>query len=82
MTRNPVSVETPGDRIKRLRESAGYSQMRLCRVTGISQATLYRAEVGGVVTVKTAKRVAAVLGCAPEDLMPRDGSVHTTESPR
>lgn len=64
-----TTPENRGDRIKRLREAAGYSQMRLCRVTGISQATLYRAEVGGVVSLETARRLAVALGVSPSSLV-------------
>lgn len=57
-----------GDRIRRLREARGLSAMALQRLTGLSQATLYRAERGGVVTKRTAWRIAKALGCRPEEL--------------
>lgn len=61
--------DSAGERLRRRREAAGYSQMGLCRDSGVSQATLYRAEVGGVVSRRTAERLARVLGCEPRDLL-------------
>jgi len=62
-------VEGPGDRVKKLREAGGLSQMALCRLSGVSQATLYRAEVGGVVTRATAERLSLALHCSPKCLL-------------
>jgi transcriptional regulator with XRE-family HTH domain len=62
-----------GDRIRRLRERMQLSQVALQRVTRLGQSTIYRAEVGGVVTPETARRLAAALGCDPDDLLSRGG---------
>jgi transcriptional regulator with XRE-family HTH domain len=61
-----------GDRLRRLRESRHLSLMVLARHSGASWSTLYRAEVGGVMTRRTAERVAPVLGVPAADLLPRD----------
>jgi transcriptional regulator with XRE-family HTH domain len=62
--------EFVGDRIRRLREGKGLSQMTLRRLSGLSPTTIYRAEVGGVVTHKTASRLATVLGCEIAEFLP------------
>lgn len=59
-----------GDRIRKLREQKRLSQVALQRLTGLSQTTLYRAEVGGVVTARTVARLAPVLGVDPAELRP------------
>jgi hypothetical protein len=48
--------------------------MAEARRAGLSWSTVYRAEVGGVVTRRTAERLAPVLGVCAEDLFgaPRD----------
>jgi len=61
-----------GDRVRRLGESRHLSRMVLARLSGVSWSTLYRAEVGGVVTRRTAERLAVVLGVPADDLLPGD----------
>ena len=63
-----------GDRIRRLREAKGLSQMALRRLSGLSPTTIYRAEVGGVVTRKTVAKLVGVLGCEPDELLPGHGA--------
>ncbi len=64
------TTEFVGDRIRNLREQHRLSQVALQRLTGLSQTTIYRAEVGGVVTMRTAARLAPVLGVDPAELRP------------
>jgi transcriptional regulator with XRE-family HTH domain len=59
-----------GDKVRRLREARGISQMRICRLTGISERTMSRVEVAGVVTRRTAERLAPVLGVNVAELFP------------
>ena len=58
-----------GDKLRRVRESRHLSLMVLARLSGVSWSTLYRAEVGGVLTRRTAERVAPVLGVPADDLL-------------
>jgi transcriptional regulator with XRE-family HTH domain len=64
--------EFVGDRIRRLREAQGLSQMGLRRLSGLSPTTIYRAEVGGVVTPKTAAKLAEIFRCKTDELLPMD----------
>ncbi len=66
---SPGPVEYPGARVKQLRDAAGYSQMALARMSGLSQATIIRAELAGVVTRRTAERLAPVLGIGADELL-------------
>lgn len=65
-----TNSEFIGDKLRRLRAERGVSQMAIRRLTGISERTMNRAEVAGVVTRRTAERLAPVLGVAVEDLLP------------
>jgi transcriptional regulator with XRE-family HTH domain len=64
-----TSSEFVGDRLRRLRELRRLSQMAEARRAGLSWSTVYRAEVGGVVTRRTAERLAPILGTTPEELL-------------
>jgi transcriptional regulator with XRE-family HTH domain len=64
------TVEFIGERIRKLRERRKLSQVALQRLTGLSQTTIYRAEVGGVVTRRTAEKLAPALGVRAEELAP------------
>jgi len=44
------------------------------RLSGLGRETIKEAELGGVVTPRTAERLAPILGCKPEDLMPKKRS--------
>ena len=59
-----------GDRIRKLREERRLSRLDLQRKTGLSEATISRAERAGVVTARTSELLAEVLGVAPEELRP------------
>jgi DNA-binding XRE family transcriptional regulator len=57
------------DSLRRLREGAGLSQMKLAKTLGISQATLNRLENGSQnVTLKTIGRLCAALRCQVAEL--------------
>jgi transcriptional regulator with XRE-family HTH domain len=62
-----------GTRIRKLREAKGLSAMALQRLTGLSQATLYRAEQGGVVSPRTAEKLSEALRCRASDLLKAGG---------
>lgn len=52
-----------GTRIRRLRETRGWSQERLAEATGMSRYTVYRAELGThAISVDAAAHVAHALG--------------------
>jgi transcriptional regulator with XRE-family HTH domain len=68
-----MSDTTIGTRIRMLREAKGLARLEVQRLTGISEATIARAEVGGVVTRRTAERLAVVLECGADDLLPSGG---------
>lgn len=59
-----------GDRLRRLRTARRLSLMAVQRLSGVSWSTLYRCEVGGVLTRRTAERLAPVLGVEVEALLP------------
>lgn len=67
------SDTTIGTRVRLLRETKGLARLEVQRITGVSEATIARAEVGGVVTRRTAERLAAALGVPADDLVGRDG---------
>ncbi len=60
--KNPRPNEFIGDRVRQLRESRNLSQMHLCRLAGISPTTLYRIEVGGMLTARAEAKLSTVLG--------------------
>lgn len=68
-----------GNRIRLLREDRGLARLAVQRLTGVSEATIARAERGGIVTRRTAERLAAALDVKPEDLMP--GGEKTQQQP-
>lgn len=57
-------------RILLARRRAGMTQAQLAVQAGLSIATVAHAERFGVVTERTAERLAAVLGVAPKELQP------------
>lgn len=60
----------PGDRVKELREALNLSQAGLCRRSGVGLSTIYRIEVAGRLTKRSAEKIAPILGIAVEDLIP------------
>jgi transcriptional regulator with XRE-family HTH domain len=68
-----MSDTTVGTRIRMLREAKSLARLEVQRLTGVSEATIARAEVGGVVTRRTAERLAPALGVLVADLLPADG---------
>jgi transcriptional regulator with XRE-family HTH domain len=68
-----MAEEFIGDKIRRLREARGLSQIALRRLTGLSQSTIYRAEAGGIVTAATASRLDAALSSDLGGLKPSHG---------
>ena len=60
-----------GQRIKVLREKAGWSQTRLAEASGVPQPTISRIEQGKVRDVKSEdlKRLATALGVSVDDLV-------------
>ena len=63
-----------GDKIRMLRTELRLSRMKVVRLSGLGRETIKEAELGGVVTPRTAERLAPILGCKPEDLMPKKRS--------
>jgi transcriptional regulator with XRE-family HTH domain len=57
-----------GTKLRSLREAKGLARLQLQRLTGLAQCTIERAEIAGVITRRTAERLAPVLGVRPEDL--------------
>ncbi len=55
-----------GDRIRSLRGRR--TRLDIQRETGVSEATLLRAEKAGVVSRRTAERLADAFGVSPEEL--------------
>jgi len=64
---NPQFV---GDVIRGLREAKRLARLDLQRLSGVSEATIARAELGGTITRRTAERLGRVLGVEPERLLP------------
>jgi transcriptional regulator with XRE-family HTH domain len=69
-----MSDTSIGTRIRMLREARGLVRLEVQRLSGISEATIARAEVGAVVTRRTAERLAPVLECGADDLLPPGGA--------
>jgi transcriptional regulator with XRE-family HTH domain len=61
-----------GYKIRVLREAKRLARLDVQRLTGISEATIARAERGGVVSRRTAERLAVVLGVPADDQLPGD----------
>lgn len=59
----------PGDRVKQRCEALGGSQAWLARVSGLGLSTIYRIEVAGVLTRRSAERLAPALRCDIRDLL-------------
>lgn len=59
-----------GDLIRDLREQKRRTRLDIQRETGLSEATIIRAEKAGVVSRRTAERLASALGVSPEELRP------------
>lgn len=70
-----------GARIRRLREAKNLTGAAIQRLTGLSQATLYRVEVAGVVTPRSARLLAKVLGVPAEDLHAEPAAQRPVEQP-
>ena len=67
-----VEKEFIGDTILRLRKERGLSAADCTRLSGgqISERTVWRAERAGVVTERTARILAPILGVTAGELMP------------
>jgi transcriptional regulator with XRE-family HTH domain len=63
-----------GTKLRMLREAKRLARLDLQRLTGISEATIARAERGGVVSRRTAERLAPVLECDAADLLRPGGA--------
>jgi transcriptional regulator with XRE-family HTH domain len=60
-----------GDEIRKRRLARGYSQIRLAGRVGLNPVTIQKAELGGLVTRRTAELLAEALECQPEELLPK-----------
>jgi transcriptional regulator with XRE-family HTH domain len=60
-----------GSKLRRLRQDRGYSAADLQRLTNgqLGERTIWKAEVAGTVTQRTARLLAPLLGVQPEDLL-------------
>jgi transcriptional regulator with XRE-family HTH domain len=67
----PMDEQNNPHPLKALRIARGLTQTDLARAIGRHPATISIAERSGFVSRDMARRAAAVLGCAPEDLEPR-----------
>ena len=56
--------------LRALREERQLARLRLQLLSGVSEATIARAEIGGRLSRKTAVRLAAALGCKLDELLP------------
>lgn len=52
-----------------MRKKMRITQAQLARSIGCTRASVNQAEKGGIKTLKTAKKYAAVLRCKPEELI-------------
>jgi len=59
-------------RLRSLREARGLRQLDLVIATGLSPATIWIAEHGDSISLKTRKKIAKVLKVSVEDLWPQD----------
>jgi transcriptional regulator with XRE-family HTH domain len=77
-----TNAKRTGQRIRRLREDRGWTHDRMVREVlshpdlgpahAISESSLYRAERGGLMSVRTRYPIAVVLGLKPSDLWSDD----------
>lgn len=62
-----------GTKIRSLRKAKRLALLDVQRLSGVSEATIVRAERGGTVSRRTAERLAPVLGVQADDLLPPGG---------
>ncbi len=62
-----VKVMTIGEKLKKLRLSKHWTPTILCRVSGVSRATIYKIERGAVIPeLRTLQRLADALGVSTQ----------------
>jgi transcriptional regulator with XRE-family HTH domain len=61
-------VVMDGERVEAMRQERGLSRHALAQEAGISPSTVANAERGGVVRLRTVRRVSRVLGVPPKSL--------------
>ena len=72
-----------GERVRELREQAGYSAAELGRVVGISQSQISRVENGKQMPLYTLlMELADALGTTPDDLLIAEALLDARSSPR
>lgn len=63
-----------GERLKRLRVQRGWSQVETAVEAGMSPNRVADAEVGDLASDTTLRKLAAVFGCTPDELMGKKGA--------
>jgi transcriptional regulator with XRE-family HTH domain len=58
-----------GERVREMRLARGLTQIRLAALVGLHPMTILKAEVGGTITWRTAKRLGEVLDVDPRELV-------------
>lgn len=72
----PSSVEVDGAKIREMREQRGWERSEFATLIGVSANRVYKIEkLEQRTRLLTLRRIAAILGTAPEDLMPQSSSV-------
>lgn len=73
----PPSSQSPSpsgrdvsERARARRLALGLSQFRVAACAGVSLQTYSLVERGGIISKATAEKLAPILACAPEDLLP------------
>lgn len=59
--------------VRSAREQAGLTREQLAVKAGVGTTTVYLAERAGLLSEQIAVKLAAVLGCAPEQLLGKKG---------
>lgn len=67
-------------RLRTLRKAKGLRQLDLVIATGLSPATIWIAEHGDSISLKTRKKIAKVLKVRPEDIWPDDSKKNSDKS--
>jgi transcriptional regulator with XRE-family HTH domain len=63
-----VLVAMNGPKVRRLREERGMSRRELAEVAGVGESTVFNAERGRNVRLRTVRGLAATFGTRPQEL--------------
>ena len=71
--RLPTELKKLGGNVRRIRNSLGMTQERLAELVEINARNVRRIEAGEInILITTVARIRGALGCAWDDLMPRE----------